>query len=262
MENWALRSASTLSTISPEMLAKLESKISAPAIRRTFIPNWIHHSLATEIERQRTHPPERQASQLLYSGNVGVKQGLPDFVDLFQGMESGWQLRIQGGGAERQRLEERTRDLPSIVLADVSGEDAYVHSLLQATACLITQKPDVSANFLPSKLLPALATGTPVLAVCQSDSPLGREVSQGGYGAVLDPNDGTAIADTLRTWKESPQLLKDLQTQARQRSQTFERETILRQYEQELQRLTNASMVNHLEPSTSEASTSVSPHLS
>ena len=239
MESWALRSAATLSTISPEMLAKLEAKISDKNQRQIFIPNWIHQSLTDEIDRQWADRPQREAHQLLYSGNVGVKQGLPDFVDTFETLESGWQLCIQGGGAERTRVVERTKDCPDIVMVDVSGEDAYVRSLLNASACLITQKPDISANFLPSKLLPALATGTPVLAVCEADSPLGREVSTGGYGAVIHPHDDKAIAATLLS--DSPELMASFSDKARERSIFFSRERILAEYENELAALcTNA----------------------
>ncbi|MDB2346485.1 glycosyltransferase [Verrucomicrobiales bacterium] len=237
MESWSLRSASSLSTISPEMLTKLGEKVSPNDRRLTFIPNWIHQSLSGEIDRQWARRPKRETYQLLYSGNVGVKQGLPDFVDSFEEMECGWQLRIQGGGAERARLEERTRDCQDIVMADVSGEDAYVASLLKASACLITQKPDVSANFLPSKLLPALATGTPVLAICEADTPLGREVSEGGYGAVIHPRKVDQIKATLQVWKNSPESMVALSQKARERSEFFGRERILTTYESELSAL-------------------------
>ena len=235
MESWSLRSAGTLSTISPEMLSKLREKVDDR--RLTFIPNWIHQSLSDEIERQWETRPPREAKQLLYSGNVGVKQGLPDFVDTFEKLESGWQLRIQGGGAERKRLEERTRDCSDIVMADVSGEDAYVRSLLNCSACLITQKPDVSANFLPSKLLPALATGTPVLAICEADTPLGREVSENGYGEVIHPRAEDKIAATLTKWRENSEQLRGYGEKARERSAFFSRERILSTYEQELSAL-------------------------
>lgn len=43
------------------------------------------------------------------------------------------------------------------------------------------------ANFLPSKLLPALATGTLLLAVCDFKSPLDKEVLDGGFGGVIAP---------------------------------------------------------------------------
>lgn len=240
MEAWALRSAATLSTISPEMLEKLREKVPEHKRRSIFNPNWIHQSLSAEIERQWADRPPRAEARLLYSGNVGVKQGLPDFVDTFERLKSSWHLRIQGGGAERQRLEERARACPNIEMADVSGEDAYVRSLLEASACLITQKPDVSANFLPSKLLPALATGTPVLAICEHDTPLGREVETGGYGAVIHPRDDATIATTLEQWRAHPEQMQTFSEKARARSAFFDQERILNIYEKEMAQLCQA----------------------
>ena len=146
-------------------------------------------------------------------------------------------------------------------MADVSGEDAYVRSLLNASACLITQKPEVSANFLPSKLLPALATGTPVLAICEADSPLGREVTEGGYGAVIHPHNDTLLAETLTLWRENPGLLASFGAKARERSQFFGRKRILEIFERELSTLcAEAPVPSHLEsyrnPTTATASSS------
>lgn len=236
MERWALRSAETLSTISPEMLTKLKTKIGDDR-RLIFTPNWIHGSLAKEIDSQRAQGIPRQSNRLMYSGNVGVKQGLPDFVEIFREMDTPWKLRIQGGGAEIKRLAEAVAACPFIEIGGVSDEAAYVRSLLEAGACLITQKAGVSANFLPSKLLPALATGTPVFAVCESDTPLAREILEGGYGAVVHPHDGKEIARTLSEWAANPELLVHLGKKARARAEIFGRAHVLGQYENELARL-------------------------
>ncbi len=56
LERWAFRSASTLTTISPGMLEKLRG-IVGEGRRMVCIPNWIHGSLAAEVERQRRNPP-------------------------------------------------------------------------------------------------------------------------------------------------------------------------------------------------------------
>ena len=93
------------------------------------------------------------------------------------------------------------------------------------------------SNFLPSKLLPALATGTPVLAICEADTPLGREGSEGGYGAVIHPRKVDQIKATLQVWKNSPESMVALSQKARERSEFFGRERILTTYESELSAL-------------------------
>jgi colanic acid biosynthesis glycosyl transferase WcaI len=243
MQRWALRSGQTLSTISPLMLEKLKAKIGSDR-RAIFIPNWIHQSLQNEIDRQLPQAPPRNGNVLIYSGNFGRKQGLPDFLDQFRAASDSalkWSLEIYGGGAEKSELASAIEANPSVRLGGVQDEIAYVGNLLRASACLVTQRPGVGANFLPSKLLPALATGTPVLAVCDPDSPLGREVGESGCGEVIRPGDASALKHVLRKWQDHPEYIAGMSRQARKRAALYERNFVLGQYEKELEMLTKGS---------------------
>jgi colanic acid biosynthesis glycosyl transferase WcaI len=122
-------------------------------------------------------------------------------------------------------------------LGNVLDEGLYLETLLRCTACLVTQRPGVGANFLPSKLLPALATATPVLAVCDRQSPLAEEVSAGEFGAVVPPHDPAALRQVLARWQAAPAEMKELGRKATERAARYRRETILPQYEPELVRL-------------------------
>jgi colanic acid biosynthesis glycosyl transferase WcaI len=95
----------------------------------------------------------------------------------------------------------------------------------------------VGANFLPSKLLPAMAAGAPVLAVCDERSPLGREVMEGGFGEVLPPGDASRLAAVLQRWADHGELLSELGAKARQWSAGFERGAVLSLYWEEIGRL-------------------------
>jgi colanic acid biosynthesis glycosyl transferase WcaI len=255
LQNWALRSAQTLSTISPLMLEKLKGKIGSDR-RALFIPNWIHQTLQNEIDRQVAQGPVRDRNVLVYSGNFGRKQGLPDFLQQFhEATHAGakWNLEIYGGGAEKSELASAIATNPSVKLGGVQDEVAYVGNLLRATACLVTQRPGVGANFLPSKLLPALATGTPVLAVCDVDSPLGREISESGCGAVIAPGDTPALLATLERWKNEPALIAEMSQRARLRAALYQRDNVLGAYEAELK-----ALVDPLTPAVPEISTGAS----
>ncbi len=239
LQNWALRSAQTLSTISPGMLEKLKGKLDSDR-RLLFIPNWIHQSLQDEINRQLAANPVRARNVLVYSGNFGRKQGLPDFLQQFHAATKGgldWNLEIYGGGAEKSELASAVEGNPAVKLGGVQDEVDYVGNLLRATACLVTQRPGVGANFLPSKLLPALATGTPVLAVCDPDSPLGREITESGCGAVITPGDTPALVATLERWNNDPALIAEMSRRARMRAALYERDLVLGKYESELKAL-------------------------
>jgi colanic acid biosynthesis glycosyl transferase WcaI len=237
IERFALGSAKTIVTISPEMLEKLRAKFGDSDRRLQMIPNWIHGSLQAEVDRQAATPQRRKERLLFYGGNLGVKQGLPDFLNDFQATQSDWCLDIHGGGAEAERLRSVVRTKSRVTIGGTLEEAAYITALRETSACLITQRPGVGANFLPSKLLPALATGTPVLAICDPASPLGREVHAGGFGTVVAPGDSDALAGVLHAWGKSPELLAGMSSKARARAVSYSRERILPLYEQELTRL-------------------------
>lgn len=237
IENWALKSARTLFTISQPMLEKLTAKLDNSR-RCLLVPNWIHKSLEDEIARQNPEPVRRKTNTLFYAGNLGVKQGLPIFIESFKSAPSPWKLVVHGGGAELKNLQSQIADADSVSLAGVLEEVEYVQALRTASACLITQKPDVGANFLPSKLLPALATGTPVLAVCEASSPLGREVIEGRFGEVINPGDSVALNEVLTRWNSQPETLQSMAERSLARAHLYGRETILAKYLQEMEMLT------------------------
>lgn len=160
-----------------------------------------------------------------------------DFLDQFKAAEaakSGWDLAIHGGGAELGALQSKVSLTPGCSIGAVLNESKYVQSLLTASACVVTQKPGVGANFLPSKLLPALATGTPVLGVCEPSSPLGQEIISGQFGEVVTLGDSDALAATLLRWKTDPGLLAAFGAKARERADLYHRGRVLPQYEGEL----------------------------
>jgi colanic acid biosynthesis glycosyl transferase WcaI len=220
------------------MLEKLR-RIVGKDRRTVLLPNWIHKSLQKEIEVQTVSLPPRREQTLFYSGNVGVKQGLPDFIKNFITAKAGWRLQINGGGVQMDALQRSIKGRNDIELGGVLSEPDYVHELLTAKACLVTQTSSVGANFLPSKLLPAMAAGTPVLAVCEKNSPLGREVIEGGIGEVVAPGNVSRLTAVLRQWAEDPSALVSLGTKARQWSARYERGTVLARYLDEIFRLTS-----------------------
>ncbi len=229
-ERRALTGADRLVTISEEMKTRL---VELTGRRVDVMPNWIHDSLASCAAGEQAREP----ATLFYSGNLGVKQGLPGFLPDFFAETNGWTLQIHGDGPAAEELRAVHRTNPQFSLKPLLEEPEYVRALSAATVCLITQRAGAGDSFLPSKLLPALATGTPVLAVCDQASPLGREVAAHGFGVVIAPGDRESLGATLRRWREHPGELMTLCQRARERAAFFQRERILGEYERLMQQL-------------------------
>lgn len=213
LERWSLSAADLVTTISPGMLAKLHTVLlrsdpSSTSAKPTtaYLPNWIHSSLATAALSRARATPARRSRMLLYSGNLGFKQGLPAFVSSFCRLKHDWTLLIHGSGAAAADLRTMLKEEqdPRVVLGPVLAESDYLDLLFSVTACVITQKSGVGANFLPSKLLPCLATATPVLAVADAASPLAQEVDAGSLGVVATPDSDAALAQALAELENTP----------------------------------------------------------
>jgi colanic acid biosynthesis glycosyl transferase WcaI len=236
-ERWSLGSATLISTISEGMKVRVNG-ITRGEVPCVVTPNWIHQSLSDTIASRRDRIVTRTKARLFYSGNFGIKQGLPGFLRDFKDARGEWTIAVHGGGAEAETLRNETAGWGDwLLVGPLLEESAYVDELLSAAACVVTQMPGVGANFLPSKLLPALAAGTPVLAVCDLDTPLGREVTEGGYGEVVRPGDATALRSTLDRWAREPSLLEKLGRKARLRAELYSRERSCGAYEKLLEQL-------------------------
>lgn len=239
-ERWSLRSASKISTISVGMQSRVDGIVRG-AVASGVVPNWIHASLAACIAERRKQARPRAGCRLFYSGNFGIKQGLPGFLDVLREVRGAWTIALHGGGAEADTLARKVAGWGAwLSVGGVQAEADYIDSLLGATACVVTQMPGVGANFLPSKLLPALATGTPVLAVCEPESPLGREVIEGEFGVVVAPDDAGAVGQVLQRWAETPNELIRLGRRAEARAARYSREASCGAYEGLLREMVSA----------------------
>ena len=85
----------------------------------------------------------------------------------------------------------------SLPFGPVLDESEFAAALHQADFFVITEKPGCGASFFPSKTVPGLASGTPILSVSDPDSPLGREMRNQDVGPWFPWNRCSEIGDLL-----------------------------------------------------------------
>lgn len=234
MEIKILSSADSRVTISEEMLKRLNKMI--PNKKNILMPNWIHKSLEDKINRLNINNPLRfhkTPFKFLYSGNIGEKQGLEQFISQITKVDGDWLFEIRGDGSARQRVNELLSLLKDdrIKLEPLLNESEFAANLIRSTAVFVTQKKGTGSTFHPSKLLPALATGTPVIAVCESNTSLAREVIAGKFGMVIDPDNVEQLNSIISTWENDNKMLDSFSKNAINYSSFFKREKILDQFE-------------------------------
>lgn len=220
MEAFAYSRASRVSGISLGMLGKFREK-GVPSDKILYFPNGV--KLPIELPprgafRARHDIPEA-AFLALYSGNLGVKQGLEVLVEAARLLRD-WdempahaaeamdsrsvrlvKIVIAGDGARRAHLAELIRkyDLDNVILLSLQPEDAYREMLADADCSVITQQEGTGSFFFPSKLLTSLAVAKPVLTVADETSELAKATIEGRFGMNIPPNRPEALARAIRT---------------------------------------------------------------
>lgn len=212
LEAFAYRKAAAVSGISDGMLAAFRAK-GVDDARRVFFPNWVPDTMPGAAEPAARaaarsafgarHGIEPGAFLLVYSGNVGMKQGLGVLLEAagtapvpasVGAAPASWIVAGDGAGKEALVRLAAERGAATVRFLPLQPDDAFVEMLIAADVCVITQQKGTGQFFFPSKLLTALGRAKPILAVADADSELARAVVDGGFGLVAAPDDPAAVA--------------------------------------------------------------------
>lgn len=225
--------AGTWNTISPVMVERL-APLRLHGQPLHMIPNWLHASLESELAAlpPRTDDRPGRPVRLLYSGNIGTKQDLLGFCRALARSDAPFSFRIQGGGgmagAVRDWIASAGDDRFSF--HDLTDEAGLARALHRADLFVVTETPGAGGSFIPSKILPAMAAGTPMLVVCDEDSPLGREMAGAAPGPVLRWSEIDRVGELLANLPDQPDVFRTWQENARGRAAAYDRGAILDRY--------------------------------
>jgi colanic acid biosynthesis glycosyl transferase WcaI len=240
LESWLMRRFDAVSTISPNMLRRLETKGVEPG-RRLLFPNWADTDAVFPLAgpsplRERLGIPA-DAVVALYSGNIGLKQGLESVVEAARLLEGEPRLQfvIGGQGAGYAALRERAAGLPNIRWIPLQPLEELNNLLNCADIHLLPQRADAADLVMPSKLTGMLASGRPVVAGAHPDTQLWEAIQ--GCGIAVRPEDPEALAAALRRLADDPGLRATLGAEARKYAVTeLSRGAVLARFERQVLR--------------------------
>ena len=224
----------TISPVRAERLEQLRGR-DQPIV---LIPDWLHPSVAADIRSlpSKVGRPAASPVRLLYSGNIGAKQGLLDFCKALQPSPAPFEFRIHGAGGAAGEVRDWVAAVgaPRFSFGPLVDESDFARSMHEADLFVITEKPGSGASFFPSKSIPAMAAGTPILAVSSRDSPLGREMEAHGLGPWFSWPQCQEVGAMLASLADSPGRLTTWQENALARARFFERERCVGLFEEVL----------------------------
>ena len=201
---WVQKTAFSLtdfrSTISPEMQKRIE-EIVGPRHKVELCPNWLVGPIAKRITDQGHSRPKENSKKLrlLYCGNIGQKQGLPQLCQQLSNTSIPFRFTIRGSGSGCKQLQDwldQSKD-PRFTLSNLLPDQEFIDAVKSADAFVCCEKPSSGFAFIPSKIIPSISLGTPLLAISDVGSPLGQEVITNGLGLHIDWNSISSLESKL-----------------------------------------------------------------
>ena len=204
LERLTYRMVNRVSTISDGMM----DKIAAKGVRRdklVLFRNWANDNFVSPRDSNTDYRRDwglEGKFVALYSGNMGVKQGLNSLIDAAAELRSrpDVEVVIVGDGGEKPALMKRARDLglTNVQFRPLQSMENLGELLATADVSIVPQKLGVKDIVLPSKLCNLLASGRPVIAAAAPETELARIVAESGCGILVAPENGKQIADQIR----------------------------------------------------------------
>jgi colanic acid biosynthesis glycosyl transferase WcaI len=222
LESAAYRGVWRISGISRGMLAALKNG-GVPEHKLAYLPNGAHPAKPVLTGRsRRMNRFEPGQFLVVYSGNVGGKQGLSFLVAAASGLlDTSIQFIICGDGVEKVRLLESARGLRNVSFKALLQESEYQEMLADADLVVVSQVAGSGGAFFPSKFLSCCAASRPVLAICDSGSELANVVRANDYGVVVVPGYPQEIVLALRELARQPEQREKMGEAARHFGEQF-----------------------------------------
>jgi colanic acid biosynthesis glycosyl transferase WcaI len=140
--------------------------------------------------------------RLLYSGNLGRKQGLGQVIGLAEALQARGadiDIVLRGDGSERDAVQAgiAARRLTNMRVEELLPHEAFGRGLADGDIHLVPQNPAAAEFVVPSKIFSIMAAGRPFIATARPESPLGRLARRSGAFLCVPPNDARSFADTV-----------------------------------------------------------------
>ncbi|PWJ55980.1 colanic acid biosynthesis glycosyl transferase WcaI [Dyadobacter jejuensis] len=219
-ERFLLKNSSKVSTISEGMKRKILGKgVSENNI--LMFPNWVDQNTITPVpitdSLRQAWGLGLQDFVVLYSGNLGEKQGLEVIIEVAELTKDLPHLKfvIVGSGGAKAKLEALVAqsNLQNIIFKPLQPYELLPKMLGIANVHLVLQKKSAADLVMPSKLTTILSAGGCAIVTADAGTSLYDLIQNHQVGLICPPESAPALAATIR--QASQQDLTVIQANAR-----------------------------------------------
>lgn len=175
-----------------------------PAQNIHYLPQY-----APDVFSDLPFVPEKDTTDFVFAGNVGIAQNLTVVLDAAKLMEgqahtdNGKQIRfhIVGDGQDLERLRNYAKEngISNVVFHGRKPIEEMPRYYAMADAMIVTMLPDPLISMtLPAKVQTYMAAGKPIIASAEGE--IAGVVSESGCGFCAAPDDATAFVRAIESF--------------------------------------------------------------
>jgi len=160
------------------------------------------------------HGLSAQDFVVLYSGSMGLKQGMTNVVEAARSLQTsnpGVKWVLVGDGESRPIIEKLMTDYAlagHVRLLPLQPESEMAAMFSAADVLLLNQVAKIKDTVIPSKLLTYMAAGRPVLAAVNPASQGASLLGESQGGVMVDPENPAALAAAVKQLQANPTALQ------------------------------------------------------
>jgi colanic acid biosynthesis glycosyl transferase WcaI len=249
LENLFTLAFDRVSSISVKMVERTRFK-GLPPDRSILFPNWADVDTIYPLDRAEkcSNPLRCELSSrvadidrkivVLYSGNMGTKQGLELLAPLAEAFAADPRVHFIycGDGAFRPQLETLVFGRANVTLLPLQPLERLNHLLNIADIHLLPQRTGAADLVMPSRLTGMLASGRPVIATADPGTQVAAVVE--GRGLVVRTEDTAALHAAVSRLVEDEELRLQLGRAAREYAvENLSKQQVLKRFEIDLKAL-------------------------
>lgn len=222
IEGRQLRASHRVVIPAPDFAPFLEQDFRVPERRIAIIPNLA--PLEDLPETPQDNPWSRRhrlANHFvyLYTGSLTLSQHPQLLLDLAERTRRDPQVRVvvlsQGPGADWLAAQQKTRQLPNLLLLPYQNFD-QMPQVLASSAVLLTLLADTAETFLfPTKILSYLCAARPLLLAGPASNLAARLIRHEDLGLTVPPADSPAFLAAAQRLRDQPPLATSCGRRAR-----------------------------------------------